>query len=185
MSAPDGVRAVLAFWFSPETRDRWFEASEAFDAEVRRALGPWHDAAAAGRLETWRPSADGCLALCILLDQVPRNIFRGTSRAFATDAHALAVARHAIERGFDLALEDMDQRIHFYLPFEHSESLADQERAVALCRERIGEGEYLTYAERHREIIARFGRFPHRNAILGRASTPEEVAFLGEPFSSF
>ena len=185
MSGPDGVRAVLAFWFSPETRDRWFEASEAFDAEVRRALGPWHDAAAAGRLETWRQSAEGCLALCILLDQVPRNIFRGTPRAYATDSQARDVARHAVERGFDLAFEDADRRMFLYLPFEHSEDLADQELCMALCRERIDDPGYLRYAERHRDIIARFGRFPHRNAILARASTPEEVAFLGEPFSSF
>jgi uncharacterized protein (DUF924 family) len=123
--------------------------------------------------------------LCILLDQVPRNIFRGTPRAFATDAQARAVARHAVERGFDLAIEDKDRRLFLYLPLEHSEDLADQERCVSLCRERIGDAEYLRYVVRHRDIVARFGRFPHRNAILGRASTAEEEAFLNEPLSSF
>ena len=185
MKEEHGIAEVLGFWFSPETRDHWFEASDAFDAEVRRVLGPWHEAAAAGRLEGWRESAEGCLALCVLLDQAPRNVFRGTPRAFATDVAARAVARHAIERGFDLAFEDTDRRMFLYLPLEHSEELADQELCVALCRERIGDPEYLRYAERHREIIERFGRFPHRNAILGRPSTPEEIAFLTEPFSSF
>jgi uncharacterized protein (DUF924 family) len=180
-----GIAEVLGFWFAPERRNDWFEASERFDAEVRRVLGRWHEAAASGRLDAWRESAEGCLALCILWDQVPRNIFRGTRRAFATDPQAQAVARHAVERGFDLAFEDQDRRMFLYLPLEHSEEPADQELCVALCRERIDDAEYLRYVERHREIIARFGRFPHRNRILGRESTPEEAAFLNEPFSSF
>ena len=180
-----GIAEVLGFWFAHERRKHWFEASEAFDAAVRRVLGPWHEEAAAGRLDDWRQSADGCLALCILLDQVPRNIFRGTARAYASDAQARAVARHAVERGFDLAFEDQDRRMFLYLPLEHSEEAADQELCVALCRGRIDDPDYLRYAERHREIIARFGRFPHRNRILGRESTPEETAFLNEPFSSF
>jgi uncharacterized protein (DUF924 family) len=185
MREESGIGEVLGFWFSAETRDHWFDASDAFDAEVRRVLGPWHEAAAAGRLEGWRESAEGCLALCIVLDQVPRNIFRGTPRAFATDPQARAVARNAVERGFDLSFEDKDRRMFLYLPLEHSEELADQELCVALCRERIDDADYLRYAERHREIVARFGRFPHRNAILGRTSTAAEEAFLAEPFSSF
>jgi uncharacterized protein (DUF924 family) len=185
VTADPGISEVLGFWFAPERRKHWFEASEAFDAAVRRALGAWHEAAASGRLDHWRESAEGCLALCILLDQVPRNVFRGTPQAFASDAQARAVARHAVERGFDLAFADKDRRMFLYLPLEHSEELADQELCVALCRERIDDPEYLRYAERHREIVARFGRFPHRNAILGRPSTPEETAFLAEPFSSF
>ncbi len=179
------IAQVLEFWFAPGRRDFWFQASEAFDAEVRAALGPGHETAAAGALETWRRSAHGCLALCILLDQVPRNIFRGTPRAFATDASARAVANHALEHGFDLAFEDKDHRMFLYLPLEHSEELADQDRCVALVRERIKDEEYMRPVERHREVIARFGRFPHRNAILGRPSRPEEIAFLAEPFSSF
>ena len=185
MTDHPGIAEGLGFWFVPERRTDWFEVSEAFDAKVRQGLGSWHEAATSGRLEGWRESAQGCLALCILLDQAPRNIFRGSARAFATDPQALAVARHAIERGFDLAIEDQDRRLFLYLPLEHSEDLADQDLCVALCRERIDDSEYLRYAERHREIVARFGRFPHRNAILGRASTPEEEAFLAEPFSSF
>jgi uncharacterized protein (DUF924 family) len=185
MTDANGIAEVLGFWFAPERRKDWFEASEHFDAEVRRVLGPWHDAAASGRLLTWRESAEGALALCILFDQVPRNMFRGTPRAFATDPQARAVAHHAVEHGFDLAFEDQDRRIFVYLPLEHSEEPADQELCVALCRERIDDAEYLRYVERHREIIARFGRFPHRNRILGRESTPEEAAFLAEPFSSF
>jgi uncharacterized protein (DUF924 family) len=176
---------VLGFWFAPERRKQWFEVSPDFDEEVRHVLGPPHEQAAAGRLEGWRDNPDGCLALCILLDQAPRNIFRGTPRAYATDPQARAVARHAVERGFDLALADKDRRMFLYLPLEHSEELADQELCVALCRERIDDPEYLRYAERHREIVQRFGRFPHRNAILGRESTPEEEAFLKEPLSSF
>ncbi len=181
----DGIAEVLGFWFAPERRKHWFDASEAFDAEVRRVLASWHEAAASGRLDGWRDTPDGCLALCILLDQAPRNIFRGTPRAYATDPQARAVASLAIDRGFDLAFDDKDRRMFLYLPLEHSEALADQELCVALCRERIDDAEYLRYVERHREIIARFGRFPHRNAILGRPSTREEEAFLAEPFSSF
>jgi uncharacterized protein (DUF924 family) len=185
MSADPVIAEVLGFWFAPERRKHWFDASETFDAEVRRALGPRYEAAASGRLDGWRESAEGCLALCILLDQVPRNVFRGTARAFATDPQARAVARHAVERGFDLAVEDQDRRMFLYLPLEHSEELADQDLCVALCRERIDDADYLRYAERHREIVARFGRFPHRNAVRGRPSTLQETAFLKEPLSSF
>jgi uncharacterized protein (DUF924 family) len=185
MSADPVIAEVLGFWFAPATRDHWFDASEAFDADVRRVLGPWHEAAAAGRLEGWRESAEGCLALCILLDQAPRNMFRDTPRAFATDVAARAVARHAVGRGFDLAFDDKHRRMFLYLPLEHSEELGDQELCVALCRERIDDADYLRYAERHREIVARFGRFPHRNAVLGRPITLQETAFLKEPLSSF
>ena len=185
MNRAAGMEEVLAFWFAPGRRKQWFAASDDFDGEVRRVLGPSHESAAAGRLETWRETPEGCLALCILLDQVPRNIFRGTARAYASDVQARAVARHAIERRFDLAMEDKDRRMFLYLPLEHSEELADQELCVALCRERIDDADYLRYVERHLEIVQRFGRFPHRNRILGRESTAEEEAFLAEPLSSF
>ena len=181
----DGIRTVLEFWFAPESRAAWFKPSPAFDAQLRQVLGPLHEEVVAGGLSSWRESGEGCLALCILLDQAPRNMFRGTARAFASDADARAVARHAVAQAFDLAFEDIERRMFFYLPFEHSEALEDQERCMVLVRERCGHPQFLRYAERHREIIARFGRFPHRNAILGRASTPEETAFLAEPFSSF
>ncbi|MGE5539440.1 MAG: DUF924 family protein [Gemmatimonas sp.] len=181
---------VLAFWFGDVAGDDfrsrkplWFEPDAAFDAEVRNRFEDVHFAAARGELSSWRADPRGALALVIVLDQFPRNMYRGTARAFATDPQALAVAREAIDRGFDRQLAPV-LRLFLYLPFEHSESLADQDRSVALFAE-LGDAETLDYARRHREIIARFGRFPHRNAVLGRASTAEEVAFLKEPGSSF
>lgn len=185
MSAAEPIAAIFDFWYAPESRARWFDPTPTFDGEVRRALGSAHERAAAGLLKGWRGAAEGCLALCILLDQAPRNLFRGTPHAFATDAAARAIAAHAVDRGFDLAFDEDDWRLFFYVPFEHSEALADQERCVALQRERIRDPNYRRSAERHHDIIRRFGRFPHRNAILGRPSTPEEIAFLSEPFSSF
>ena len=184
------ARQVLDFWFgsagSPEygaPRKVWFEADPAFDDEVRarfegdvaRAAGGEHDALAA--------DPEGALALAILLDQFPRNMYRGSPRAFAADPAARAVARRAIEAGHDRALPAF-MRPFLYLPFEHSEHLADQERSVALFRA-LGDAEYLRFAVAHRDVIARFGRFPHRNAVLGRASTPEELEFLRQPGSDF
>jgi uncharacterized protein (DUF924 family) len=176
---------VLAFWFGEAGPDRWFAPDHAFDGLCRERLGALHEAAAAGDLDQWRATPEGALALVILLDQVPRNVHRGTPRAFATDSLARTVASEAIARGFD---EDMalDRRMFLYLPFEHGESLEDQERSLALFAIfRDVDPEKWLYAERHAEIIRRFGRFPHRNAILGRTSTPEEIAFLREPNSSF
>ena len=175
---------VLDFWFGEQARPLWWEKSERFDALVRATLGAAHEAAAAGALHGWQEAAEPCLALVILLDQVPRNIHRDTPRAFATDAKARAVARIGIERRFDAGF-DADRRMFLYLPLEHSEDLADQELLVELVRERVGPGTYLDFAERHRDIIRRFGRFPHRNAILGRPSTEDEVEFLKQPGSSF
>ncbi|MFQ3622567.1 MAG: DUF924 family protein [Acetobacteraceae bacterium] len=175
---------VLGFWFSAESEPFWFRKDEAFDSRVRSALLAPHLAAARGDLAPWGGDAEGALALALLLDQAPRNLFRGRARAFATDAAALAVARTALERGFDLALP-VARRPFLYLPFEHSEALEDQHLSVRLFRERIGEGEYLTYAIAHLEVIARFGRFPHRNAALGRTSTAAEEAYLAEPGAGF
>ncbi|WP_207483347.1 DUF924 family protein [Arenibaculum pallidiluteum] len=175
---------VLEFWFGERARTMWWEKSDRFDAEVRATLGAAHAEAAAGALDDWREAPEPCLALVILLDQVPRNIHRGTPRAFATDAQARAVTRIALDRRFDDGF-DVDRRMFLYLPLEHSEDLADQELLVDLVRTRIGPGMYLDYAVRHRDIILRFGRFPHRNAILGRASTEDEVEFLKQPGSSF
>lgn len=175
---------VTEFWFSDRARPFWFTRDAAFDRLVGAELGAGHAAAARGGLDHWMASGTGCLALCILLDQAPRNMFRGTPAAFATDPQARRVARHAVSQGFDVALP-AEQKLFLYLPFEHSEELADQDLCVELICQRIGPGEYLDYAVRHREIIARFGRFPHRNAILGRPSTPEEEAFLREPGSAF
>ena len=178
------IEDVLGFWFAPGREKAWFERDAAFDRAVQIALGRGHAAAAAGALSGWQGSARGCLALCLLLDQVPRNLFRDDPRAFATDAQALAVARDALARGFDRSMTQVE-RSFLYLPLEHSEDLADQEDCCRLMATLDERPEWHDYALRHRDIIARFGRFPHRNKVLGRASTAEELAFLQEPDSSF
>ena len=198
-----GVRTadeVIDFWFGPPGsaergthRPRWFRKDDGvdpdrFDADCRDGFHATYEAAAAGELDHWLDSIDGALALLVLLDQMPRNMFRGTARAYDTDAKALASAKLAIERGHDRAVP-LAMRLFFYLPFEHSEVLADQERAVELFQAAFEGSERgpraMESARRHHEIVARFGRFPHRNQILGRESTPEEIAFLKEPNSSF
>jgi uncharacterized protein (DUF924 family) len=184
--------AVLDFWFGPldrrgPARPEWFRKDAAFDAEIRRGFGSLHRAAAARELEPWRASPEPMLALVIVLDQFSRNLFRGDARAFAQDAYALECAREALDRGDDLQLLPV-QRQFLYMPFEHGEDLADQDRGVDLMRSlesfeaTRGVAEW---AEKHRAIIRRFGRFPHRNAALGRPSTPAEEAFLKEPGSGF
>lgn len=174
---------VLDFWFAPGNEARWFQASPDFDEQISRRFALLVEAARAGELDHWATMSDGSLALCLLLDQFPRNIWRGTPRAFSCDEAARRVAAGAIAVGHDLAVPP-GRRLFFYLPFEHSEDLADQERCLALMRG-LNDSEQLHWAERHHAVIARFGRFPHRNAILGRASSPEEVAFLGQPGSTF
>lgn len=174
---------VLAFWFAPGNEKLWFERSERFDQAVRLHLLPAYERAGEGLLADWQASAEGSLALVLLLDQVPRNLFRGTRRAFATDAMARAAARRALRLGHDLGRTRLE-RLFLYLPFEHSEDLAEQYLSEALIAA-IGEAELTRYATRHREIIERFGRFPHRNAALERETTAEELAFLAEPLSSF
>jgi uncharacterized protein (DUF924 family) len=168
---------IVAFWreAGPE---RWFKKDPAFDEEIRLRFLAIHEAAADGMLQDWEKSPEGTLALLILLDQFPRNMFRGQARAFATDPMARAVAARALVSGFD-AQVPADMRTFFYLPFEHSEDLADQERALALYRA-AGDTENLKWAEIHADIIRRFGRFPHRNAMLGRTTTAEEQAFLDQ-----
>jgi uncharacterized protein (DUF924 family) len=175
MSALAEPADVLAFW-RDAGKDKWFTKDDAFDADIRARFLPTYDAAAAGRLADWEASPEDALALVIVLDQFPRNMFRGSARIYAADPLARAVAERAIARGFDRAV-DSDLRSFFYLPFEHSENLADQERCVALYRG-TDDAEGLKWAEHHADIIRRFGRFPHRNSLLGRATTPEEQAFL-------
>jgi uncharacterized protein (DUF924 family) len=153
----------------------WFAKDPAFDARFRERFAALYQAAVGGALDHWGSTAPGALALMILLDQYPRNSFRGTPRMYATDARARTLAAAAISHGHDRAVPADLQRF-FYLPFAHSEDLADQDRAVALCA-RLGQPD-LGRAEHHREIVRRFGRFPHRNAILGRASTDAERAYL-------
>ena len=166
---------VIAFWRDARPKT-WFKKDEVFDAEIRRRFLTTQEAAAAGQLIDWEQSAQGALALLILLDQFPRNMFRGQARMFGTDAMARAIAAGAILRGFD-AQTNKEMRNFFYLPFEHSENLDDQTRSVALSKA-TGDADNLKWAEIHADIIRRFGRFPHRNAVLGRATTPEEQAFL-------
>lgn len=195
----DSIADVLSFWFGPPgappltNAAHWFAADPAFDAQVRSRFERLVERAAAGELEAWRETPPGGLALVVTLDQFPRNIHRGTPRAFACDPAALDVCLDALARRFDRALTPVE-RWFLYLPLEHSENLAHQQRSVALFEELAAAAEpplaaslaeAADYARRHRDVIARFGRFPHRNRILGRASTPEEAAFLEQPGSSF
>ena len=176
----ESIADVLTFWFVDPAR--WWEKDPAFDAEIRARFLTLHGAIARGDREDWRETARGALAYVVVLDQFSRNMFRGSSRSFEYDALALAAARAALDRGFDRVLSD-DERSFLCMPFMHSEAMADQDRCVLLFAS--GPPRNLSYAERHRDIIRRFGRFPHRNALLGRASTAEEEKFLEEPGSSF
>ena len=168
---------VVSFWRDAGP-DRWFTKDIAFDNQIRERFFDTYEAAAAGKLSGWEHSAQDALALLILLDQFPRNMFRGEARAFATDPLARAVAAGSIVRGFDSQVS-ADLRSFFYLPFEHSEDLADQERGIAFYKA-SGDADGLKWAEIHADIIRRFGRFPHRNAVLGRTTTPEEQKFLDD-----
>jgi uncharacterized protein (DUF924 family) len=194
MTIPDRAKALLDFWFGPpgdpertQHRTIWFKSTAEFDAALRREFQSDHEQAAAGALRSWEALAEGALALVLLLDQVPRNIFRGTPRAYATDPAARAVAERALERGFDQQVPPA-WRLFFYMPFHHSEDLADQRRSVALFntlpRNPDGRGSLRRYGLPYIEVIERFGRFPHRNEILGRQSTPEEIAFVAHCNSS-
>ncbi len=183
MPAPTSPADVINFWFSPEARPNWFKKSEAFDEEMRARFEWPYALARDGALEDWRETPASALALVILLDQVPRNIYRGTAQAFATDDNALAIAEAAVARGFNAHLGE-EERVFLYMPFMHAENLAAQDRGVVLY-EALGRPENLDYMRRHRDVIVRFGRFPHRNAVLGRQSTPEELEFLKLPGSSF
>lgn len=167
---------IVRFWRDAGPK-AWFAKDETFDGRCR-GYEAEHHAAARRELAQWEADAEGALALILLLDQIPRNIFRNSAHAFATDPLAQAVAGRAIEKRFDAAT-DSALRVFFYLPHEHAEDLALQERGVVLT-EALGDAEFTRFAKLHRDIIARFGRFPHRNAILGRKSAPEELAFLAE-----
>lgn len=198
----DQAQTILEFWFGTETDDvaaakaqaqLWWKKNPQVDQEIRERFAPLLDAAVAGKLDDWLNDAHGHLAMIILADQFSRNMYRDTPRAFASDSFARAWCKAGLDNGVDHRLRPL-QRVFFYLPLEHSESLDDQDRSVELCialaqcvpeaHRELFDG-YLNYAVRHREIIERFGRFPHRNAILGRESTPEEVEFLQKPGSSF
>jgi len=179
---PDWAREVLDFWFSELTERDWWAKSDALDERIRARFAGLH-----GRLATSDardvegPTAT--LAAILVLDQFSRNMFRGTARAFATDAVARRLARDAIEQGYDLAMRP-EERVFLYLPFEHSEDRADQQRSVDLIS-KLGREDWTAYAGAHQALIDRFGRFPHRNAALGRTSTPEELLAMKEPMGSF
>jgi uncharacterized protein (DUF924 family) len=171
LASPD---EIVTFWreAGPE---RWFTKDPAFDEDIRRRFLAAHEAAAAGKLKSWEETAQGALALMILLDQFPRNLFRGDKRTFATDELARAITAAALIKGFDGQV-GKDMRAFFYLPFVHSEHLADQERALALYQ--AAHTDDFKWTQIHADIIRRFGRFPHRNAVLGRKTTADEQVFL-------
>ncbi|MBA2618473.1 MAG: DUF924 domain-containing protein [Rubrobacter sp.] len=185
---------VLAFWFGGEGepgygefRSQWFQKDEAFDREVTDRFAGLYDEAAAGELDGWREEAESCLALVIVLDQFPRNMFRGDARTHATDGKALDAAKYAIEQALDRELPPF-QRMFLCMPFMHAEDARDQRISVGLFEGLAGEAggpDVVEYAVGHRDIVERFGRFPHRNALLGRETTPEEAEFLTQPGSSF
>jgi uncharacterized protein (DUF924 family) len=181
---------ILEFWFGrpgdPEFdkgREVWFKPSRRFDEDIRTRFFADYEAARKGVYDAWMGDARSCLALIVLVDQLPRNLFRDSPRSYESDDKALGIARHAVARGFDKPLRPIE-RAFLYLPFEHAEDLAAQQQGVALFQG-LGNAEQLEYAEQHMRIVKRFGRFPHRNAILGRTSTPEEVEFLRGPNSTF
>ncbi|WP_417411501.1 DUF924 family protein [Hoeflea sp.] len=174
---------VLDFWFSELTPKDWFVKSDDLDRRITERFSGLHLALSREIGEAWRATPEARLALVIVLDQFPRNIYRGTPLAFATDGLALKEAKAALAVGADKAIGE-DRRFFFYMPFEHAEDIGEQDRSVALF-EALGNANYLDYANQHHDIIERYGRFPHRNPILGRSSTPEEKAYLAEPGAGF
>lgn len=180
---PAWVDEVIRFWFEDDVREPdWFAKNADFDARIRDRFLPMHERLAAqGGIDSVAPRP--LLAAVIVLDQFSRNMFRGDPRAYAADPIARRLARTAIDAGFDTAMST-EQRLFLYLPLQHSENAGDQQLAMALM-EALGNEEWTRYARAHKDIIDRFGRFPHRNAILNRISTPEEIAFLRQPGSSF
>lgn len=183
------IEEILTFWFGPsdgteygKAQAKWFEKNDDFDAEIKRRFEHVMQDAADGKLDDMAESPEGAVALLILLDQFPRNVYRGSAQAFAADAHARKIAARVLDRDFDEQVTAV-MRSFLYLPFEHSEDLADQERSLDLFAKLGGDG--IAWAQKHHVIIERFGRFPHRNEVLGRTSTPEENEFLTQPNSSF
>jgi uncharacterized protein (DUF924 family) len=181
----DLQKDILDFWFVETQPQQWFQINEDFDKKVRERFETVYEDAVGGQFLDWQKDADGALALCILLDQMPRNMFRGTPKAFATDNKALVVAKYAVSKGLDTVLSPHKRRF-VYLPFEHSENINDQRRSVELF-EKMKDDDPLgyDYALRHLKVIEQYGRFPHRNKILGRDNTPEEEDYLARPDAGF
>ena len=168
---------VLVFWFRPQARQKWFSSDRDFDLDITVRFSGLVESAARGECDGWLESPRTALALVILLDQFPRNIHRGTAKAFAQDEHARTITGGAIERGHDMKLSEIERR-WFYMPLMHSENIADQRLSLRYFGERLSEKEGKTYAREHHDVIARFARFPHRNAILLRENTPAETEYL-------
>lgn len=181
----DVQKDVLNFWFEQTLPAQWFQVNPEFDANIRERYEEAYEKASMGIFDDWRTSSDGCLALCLLLDQFPRNMYRGTTKAFGTDSKALVVAKFALAKGFDQVLPPVKRRF-LYLPYEHSEQLNDQRKSVELF-EKMKKDDPLgyDYAVRHLKVIEQFGRFPHRNKILGRMNTPEEEEYLAQSGAGF
>ncbi len=181
----DFQKDILDFWFNETKPQQWFQVSEEFDQAIVERFKEPYEMAARGEFDEWQKSADGALALCILLDQMPRNMFRGTPKAFETDKKALIISKYAISKGLDQVLSPQKRRF-IYLPFEHSENLNDQRRSVELFEKMKDEDKLgYDYALRHLDVIEKYGRFPHRNKILGRQNTPEEEEYLTQPDAGF
>ena len=172
----DDPQPIIDFWFSEAVRPRWFQSTDEFDqALIQRYEDIWQQAKH-GKLDHWMQTAPGCLALVIILDQFPLNMYRGTAKSFSTEARSREIARHALELNFDAQMP-VEQKAFLYMPFMHSEDMADQDRCLELF-EQPGLESNLRFARHHRGIIEKFGRFPHRNAPLGRESTPAEIEYL-------
>ncbi|MBT3203870.1 MAG: DUF924 domain-containing protein [Gammaproteobacteria bacterium] len=172
----DLIQEILEFWFSKQSRSKWFNSTPEFDEVIRQRFEKVWGQARADSFDHWEQEPDGALALVIIFDQLPLNMFRQDARQYSTEAHARRIATHAIQQGFD---QDMDKlrKSFFYLPFMHSESIEDQDRSVELY-EKAGLDDNLRYAKHHRDVVKRFGRFPHRNEALGRESSEEELEYL-------
>ncbi|WP_242632934.1 DUF924 family protein [Thiothrix fructosivorans] len=173
MITPDDI---LDFWYKPPMSEHWFASTPVIDADIRERFGALWEQAAAGEWDAWQATPNGCLALCIVLDQFPLNMFRGEVRSFSTEQQAVVASKQAVQREFDTLLP-LDRRSFLYMPLMHSEHLADQDESVRLF-EAAGLEANARFARHHRDIVRRFGRFPHRNAVLGRESTAEELAYL-------
>lgn len=181
----DSQEDILDFWFKDTSPQQWFQVNPDFDQQIRERFHAKYEKAKDGILDDWRKNAEGCLALCILLDQFPRNMFRGTKEAFATDAKALVVAKFAVSKGFDQVLTP-EKRRFIYLPYEHSENLNDQRKCVELFEKMVKDDPLgYEYAQKHLKVIELYGRFPHRNKILGRDNSAEEQEYLAQPGAGF
>jgi len=167
---------IIDFWFKQSTPEQWFKRNDAFDETIRTRFSGIHAQAKVGELDSWAQTPPGALALVIILDQFSRNMFRNSSESFASDAQALAIAKAAVANGLDAQLEPM-MRKFLFMPFMHSESLLVQDEGLKLFAQ-LDDPETMDYAKQHRKVIARFGRFPHRNEVLGRESTAEEIEFM-------